>query len=113
MTVYVDDMFLWPISKKWKYGESCHMTADTVEELKKFAVSIGLKEKWYQPKSMPHFDLTSNKRALAVKNGALELGIREFVKKARELEIRTKIPIHTSRWREPWVRIKIPNRWMM
>lgn len=39
MAVYVDPL----INYGWKLGPSCHMTADTIEELNALAVKIGLK----------------------------------------------------------------------
>jgi hypothetical protein len=81
MSVYVDSLFNYG----WKYGTSCHLIADTVRELKAFAVEIGMRPEWYQPKSSPHFDLTADGRALAVERGAIELDRRAFVDKIREL----------------------------
>ena len=61
------------------------MIADTVGELKAFAIWIGLRMEWYQPKSSPHFDLTAEARAYAIEYGAIELNRRAFVEKIREL----------------------------
>ena len=81
MAVYVDKLSDWG----WRHGLSCHMIGDSVSELIDFAVSIGLRPEWFQPKSSPHFDLTADARADAVKNGAIELERRAFVIKLREL----------------------------
>ena len=81
MAVYVDILRDY----RWKHGPSCHLIADSVEELIEFAVSMGMRAEWYQPKSSPHFDLTAEGRAIAVRNGAIELNNREFVAKLREL----------------------------
>ena len=61
------------------------MIADSVSELIEFAISIGLRPEWYQPKSSPHFDLTEASRRLAVFRGAVELDRRNFVHKLRQL----------------------------
>lgn len=76
MAVYVDKLRNWG----WKYGASCHMITDGQnEELHEFALKIGLKRAWFQAtESGPHYDLTSRKRALAVKMGAIELDDRPF-----------------------------------
>ena len=75
MAVYVDKLRDWG----WKLGKSCHMIADTNEELHAFAASIGLKRTWFQPSSSgPHYDLTEGKRAQAVEKGAVELEDRPF-----------------------------------
>jgi hypothetical protein len=81
MAVYVDRL----TDYGWRHGRSCHLIADSIDELIEFAVSIGLRPEWYQPKSSPHFDLTVDGRAAAVANGAIELDNRAFVKKLREL----------------------------
>jgi hypothetical protein len=81
MAVYVDQL----IDYGWRRGPSCHMIADRISELKQFAVSMGLREEWYQPKSSPHFDLTADARDAAVRFGAIELERRAFVAKINEL----------------------------
>lgn len=81
MSVYVDSL----VDYGWRHGISCHLIADTVSELKAFAVGIGMREEWYQSKSSPHFDLTADGRTHALKNGAIELDRRAFVEKIRQL----------------------------
>ena len=80
MSVYVDPSSPTPINKNWKYNYGCHLVADTVAELHAFAACLGLKRSWFQNKTMPHYDLTTNKRREAVKLGAIEISAREFVK---------------------------------
>ncbi|HEY2848038.1 MAG TPA: DUF4031 domain-containing protein [Pyrinomonadaceae bacterium] len=87
MAVYVDELKSYPLAK-WRHGKACHMIADTIAELKAFAVSIGMREEWFQPKSSPHFDLTEDLRRRAVAAGAVEMGRREFVTKLQELRSR-------------------------
>ena len=76
MSVYVDKLQETRIKVscgKWPYREFCHLTADTLTELHEMADKIGLKRSWFQPhRSYPHYDLTKNKRAQAVKAGAVE-----------------------------------------
>ena len=76
MTVYVDDM-------RAPYGRMimCHMGADTTEELVAMADRIGVQRKWIRLKGQDHehFDISLAKRALAVKAGAKEVTMREFV----------------------------------
>ena len=75
MAVYVDALRDWG----WKYGPSCHLIADSNEELHAFAAQIGMKRSWFQASpSGPHYDLTAKKRALAVSLGAVELEDRPF-----------------------------------
>ena len=69
MSVYVDDM-------KIPYGRMimCHMIADTLPELHAMADSIGIRHKWFQNKpNHPHYDICMEKRALAVRIGAVEI----------------------------------------
>ena len=81
MGVYVDNLRDYG----WHRGPSCHLIADSVDELIEFALGMGLRREWFQPKSSPHFDLTADARTQAIRHGAIELNQREFVKKLREL----------------------------
>lgn len=71
--VYVDQL----MSHGWKmWGrmiKSCHLFADDIHELHSFAAKIGLKRGYFHHKSVPHYDLTANKRAIALNAGAKEL----------------------------------------
>lgn len=65
---------------------SCHMYADTLEELHFMASKIGLKRSWFQDsKSLQHYDLTPSKRMLALSSGAVEHDRRQSIEKWREL----------------------------
>lgn len=76
MSVYVDKLRDWG----WKLGPSCHLIADTIEELHEFAARLGLKRQWFQHNSScPHYDLTAGRRAMAVQLGVTELADKEFV----------------------------------
>ncbi len=81
MPVYVDNLRDYG----WRHGPSCHLIGDSVDELMNFAVNLGMRPEWFQPKSSPHFDLTAEGREIAVQNGAIELDQREFVAKLREI----------------------------
>jgi hypothetical protein len=84
MAVYVDNLRDYG----WRHGPSCHLIADTIEELMEFAIGMGLQPAWFQAKSTPHFDLTVEGRQLAVEHGAIELDQRQLVGKIRELRKR-------------------------
>lgn len=82
MAVYVDRL----MDHGWRHGPSCHLIADSVAELQEFALQkLGMRLEWFQPLSSPHFDLSAEGRAAAVRNGAIELSNRELVNKLREL----------------------------
>ena len=81
MAVYVDNLRDYG----WRHGPSCHLIADSVEELIEFAVAMGMREEWFQAKSTPHFDLTAEGREAAVERGAIQLSQRGLIQKLREL----------------------------
>lgn len=66
MTVYVDALFSTVPCKRWPYRHACHLTADTFDELHRFArQQLGLQHAWYQPHpgtpALCHYDLTATK----------------------------------------------------
>lgn len=78
MSVYVDNM-----RRRYRTMIMCHMIADTLDELLAMADRIGVKRRWLQTPAMrPHFDICLEKRALAVKLGAVEITMREAAAKA-------------------------------
>ena len=78
MSVYVDKLRDYG----WYLGPSCHMTADTLEELMGMAHVLGMKPGWLQLRqkgvSHPHCDLTQSRRERAVRAGARECDQREY-----------------------------------
>lgn len=85
MTVYVDDMYRYPVGQFGRMKMS-HMIADTREELLEMADRIGVARKWIQAKgtAQEHFDISKGKRDLAVEAGAVELTMVELAQKTRE-----------------------------
>lgn len=82
MAVYVDELRNWG----WSKGASCHLLADTPEELHAFAAKVGLLSGWFQRRaSTPHYDLTAARRKRAVLAGAVELDRPQLVAKMREI----------------------------
>jgi hypothetical protein len=78
MSVYVDQIMPHGGSKTFRWKKSCHMFADTPEELHALAAKIGMRREWFQnDERLPHYDLTESRRALAVRHGAVEVGHRE------------------------------------
>lgn len=73
MTVYVDRYPEWICPRGTKWYKGGHLFGSDLEELHKFAQKIGLLRKWYQGKKFPHYDLTSNKRRIAIEKGATPL----------------------------------------
>ena len=79
MSVYVDDPRPCRPTARWRWDSSSHLVADSLEELHRFAQSIGLRREWFQPQSFPHYDLTKRRRAQALKGGAVRVDRRELV----------------------------------
>jgi hypothetical protein len=78
VTVYVDNLTVYPNAWGPYRKGSCHLTADTDEELHVFALRIGMRRAWFQEhRVMNHYDLTGSKRAEAVAAGAVEMSFRE------------------------------------
>lgn len=72
MTVYVDELRQWPTRIRCFKPGSCHLMADTLDELHAFAARLGLKRAWFQDHRLhPHYDLTASKRARALELGAV------------------------------------------
>lgn len=74
--VYVDDF-----EGRFRGTTMSHMMADTEAELDEMAVAIGLKVQWKQkhPSRLPHYDVTSTKKRMAVRRGAMEVSVRELI----------------------------------
>lgn len=72
MAVYVDPLTTTKSkSFNWRHSRSCHLYADTVEELHQFAAVIGLKQEWFKNQSdLPHYRLMGGKRRQAIEQGA-------------------------------------------
>lgn len=73
VSVYVDPVMEHGGSKTFRWTRSCHMYADTLEELHAMARSIGMRRSWFQDKeTLPHYDLVPARRKAAVQLGAIE-----------------------------------------
>ena len=69
MPVYVDEAIWTWHGRKW-----CHLLADDIDELHRFAQRLGLHRISYQgpPKtSKPHYDITGIERSRAIARGAI------------------------------------------
>lgn len=81
MTVYVDDMYKYPMGQFGRMKMS-HLMADTDEELHEMARKIGVARKWCQKEQLGkgyiHYDIAIVKRQLAIRNGAKEITLREM-----------------------------------
>lgn len=78
--IYVDQVFRCRPTKMWPYSYACHLYADTLDELHDFAAKLGLKNEWFQPhRFLPHYDITRNKRRIAISLGAVAHSFRSTI----------------------------------
>ena len=87
MTIYIDELTYFPndaikpgirhMGNHW-----CHMACDgDISELHRFAERLGLRRGWFQDhRLVPHYDLTPEKRVLAVQLGAKEISSGDMVR---------------------------------
>jgi len=73
MTVYVDDMYLYPMGQYGRMKMS-HLIADTDDELHAMADKIGVARKWFQG---DHYDIAISKRELAIACGAVAITLKQ------------------------------------
>ena len=73
MTVYVDDMFKYPMGQ-FRRMKMSHMIADTEAELHAMADKIGIARKWYQG---DHYDIAMSKREEAIAAGAVAITLKQ------------------------------------
>jgi Protein of unknown function (DUF4031) len=85
MTAYVDELRQTTPNDRWRYPMSCHLTADSHDELIAFARRLGLRRDWLQAEGQwhEHFDLNERKRRAAVRMGAVEESLRASVRRMR------------------------------
>ncbi|MDH6229447.1 Ser/Thr protein kinase RdoA (MazF antagonist) [Mesorhizobium soli] len=86
MAVYVDEaIWLWQ-GRLW-----CHLMADDLAELHRFAARLGLHLSSYQgpPKTTaPHYDITGVERDRAMRMGAIACSREEIVAVFRRVRVR-------------------------
>ena len=83
MAAYVDAA-IW----HWSGLRWCHLLADDVDELHRFAAQLGIKRSSFQgpPRSAtPHYDLTGYERARALTLGAIACDRTEIILVRRRL----------------------------
>lgn len=83
MPIYVDNSKIPYKGKHW-----CHLMADNLEELHNFAAEIGVKKCWFHHSaSYPHYDITIEKRKLALVQGALIADRKTIIDCGKKLKI--------------------------
>jgi len=88
LSVYVDDA-IW----NWQGRKWCHLLADDIDELHRFARELGLHRSSYQgpPKTgKPHYDLTAVERERALRYGAIACDRSAIIVVLRQLQAQLK-----------------------
>jgi hypothetical protein len=83
MAAYVDEAIWDRHGRKW-----CHLLADDIDELHRFARTLGLHRSSYQgpPKTPhPHYDITAMERSRAIAYGAVASDRSAIVMVVRKL----------------------------
>ena len=86
--IYVDKIVQQPKVIRGRWKNSCHLIADSKEELIEFAKKIGLPLEWFRAhriKYLQHFDLSEKWRKIAIENGAVEWDSKRIVKKLMDV----------------------------
>lgn len=85
MTIFIDEL------TEWKRGQfSAHLGSDKGDdpELHAFAEQLGLRRRWFQTKSYPHYDVMGRvKYDQALALGATRVTSKEWI---------TRVPKHSS-----------------
>lgn len=87
MTVYIDKLRYYPPGTVNFKGAShwCHMWTDgDIDELHRFAARIGMRYEWFQKhRVLNHYDLIARRRNAAIKAGAVECDVKDFLRDQR------------------------------
>ena len=83
MAIYVDFVCIEFRGYKW-----CHMLADNLQELHNFAELIEVdKRLFHKNASYPHYDITTQMRDVAIKNGAIVATRKQIIDAAKKLKV--------------------------
>jgi hypothetical protein len=86
---FLEDIMVYVDDARHAFGRMVmgHMLADSLEELHAMAHAIGMRRAWFQPYSFPHYDVSLQRRALALSLGAVQVDRRGIVAVKRRLEM--------------------------
>jgi len=85
--VYVDEVRKCRPFGPQAWTTSCHLFADTEDELHEFAESMGMRREWFQDherRERRHYDLPEYRREVALELGASEIRARDWLRQARQ-----------------------------
>ena len=87
MAVYVDNEQI-----AWRGRTWCHLVADSLEELHRFADKLGLQRNWFQSHaSYPHYDVTASVKMKALKLGALAANREQLIMCCKKLKAESMV----------------------
>ena len=87
MAVYVDSLLRFPGNRIHPGRATCHLFADSANELHALAGALGMRREWAQTgrRGILHYDLNAERRERALELGARALSRKASVAKWREL----------------------------
>jgi hypothetical protein len=68
-------------TKRWGNSWSHMWCSGDLNELHVFAEKLGLKREYFQNKLVPHYDLTPSKRSVVIRRGAIEMSLKDWLRK--------------------------------
>lgn len=87
--VYVDDAMVAKHGRNW-----CHLVADSLEELHKFAAEIGINPRAFHRQARhPHYDISTSQRERAIHHGAQSISPRNAIRVVKAMEVSIQAPI--------------------
>src|SRR3546814_4818291 len=90
MRIYVDAAI-----HRWRGKLWCHMFSPNIDDLHQFAREIGMRREWFQdPRtsskiSWPHYDISAQRRQVALSLGAIAVGRHQTIAMSRRSEEHT------------------------
>ncbi|KVF49549.1 MULTISPECIES: DUF4031 domain-containing protein [Burkholderia cepacia complex] len=113
MSVYVDDMYRYPVGQFGRMKMS-HLIADTTDELLAIVRAIGVNPRWIQHAGTrdEHFDIAISKRAAAIAAGAVPITYRECgaMNKRRRVTGALGTPSEAIEWLEQFIAARRESR---
>ena len=85
-----------PTGGRWRWKNYCHLWADDLKQLHQVALGLGLKLEYFQNlKDFPHYDLTKTMRLRAVRAGAVETSLADWLRQRKpQLVFPLKEPVN-------------------
>lgn len=81
---------------RWRWKNYCHLFGGDLKQLHQFALTLGLKLEYFQNlKDFPHYDLTKTMRLRALRAGAVETSLADWLRQRKpQLVFPAKQPVN-------------------